>query len=254
MRKIYLLTLFGILFLGSTSLAQRSLQSQPAWLIKPGFSWLSSAGDMEERFGNHMSVGMGVGYKTSSNWIISIDGQYSFGGNVKNQGQLLNTILTTNGNILNETGNYGQIDINQRGWSGTIDVSKTVDFLALNANSGVNFLIGAGYLSHNINFNTPGSDLPQVMDEYDKGYDELSGGFMLKQAIGYVYLSDNRRVNCKLSFIMMEAFTTNYRGFSYSTGRAVEGSMLDLIYGFQFQWMLPIYSAGSGKKDLYYYD
>lgn len=240
--------------LSVTLVAQRSKNSEPAWLIQPGFSWLYSGGDMEFRFGNHMSIGLGVGYKTTSNWIVSIDGQWSFGNQVQNVGQLLNTMLTSNGTILNETGNYGTIDVNQRGWITSLDVSKTFDFLSLNANSGVNLLVGAGYLSHYINFNTPGQDIPQVMDEYDKGYDELSGGFMLKQALGYVYMSDNRRINCKLSFLMMEAFTTNYRQFSYSTGKPATDKMLDFVYGFQFQWMLPIYGTAAKGKDLYYYD
>ena len=254
MHMIKRFTLAAALLFTSIMYGQRVKQSQPAWLIKPGFSWLSSGGDMEYRFGNHMTVGLGVGYKFTSNWILTVDGQFSFGNQVRNQGQLLNTMLTANGKILNETGNYGQIDVNQRGWLGSLDISKTLNFLSLNPNSGVNILVGAGYLSHYINFNTPGKDIPQVMDEYDKGYDELSGGFMLKQAIGYVYMSDNRRINCKLSFLMMEAFTTNFREFSYSTGKPVKDKMSDFMYGFQFQWMLPIYGEAAKGKDLYYYD
>lgn len=248
--KHFLLTFLALS--GLSLSAQKSLQSTPAWLIQPSIAYLSSAGDMEYRFGKHLSVGLGAGYKTSENWTYSLDVQYSFGTQVKNIGSLLNTMLTENGNILNETGNYGQVDLNQRGLSASFDVSKTFNWLAVNPNSGINLLFGAGYLSHWINYNLPGQDVPQLMDEYKKGYDELSGGLMLKQSIGYTYMSSNRRINFRLSFEIMEAFTTNYRKFSYSTGREVSGKMNDLIYGFRFQWMLPIY--GTSTNDPYYYD
>ncbi len=238
----------------TTLLGQRSLKSSPAWLIQPCYSYLFSGGDMENRFGNHMAVGLGVGYKTTNNWIVGVEAQFAFGTNVKNVGSLLNTMLTDNGNILNETGNYGDIDVNQRGWIGSLDVSKTFNFLSVNPNSGVNLLLGGGGLWHYINFNTPGSDIPQVMGDYDRGYDEMSGGFMIKQSIGYVYLSKNRRVNFKISFEMMQAFTTNFRKYSYSTGKPVSGTMNDFIYGFKAQWILPIYGSKTSGANHYYYD
>ncbi|AEV32660.1 hypothetical protein Oweho_1672 [Owenweeksia hongkongensis DSM 17368] len=246
--------LFTLLATASIVYGQRSQKAASAWLIQPSYSYLFSGGDMENRFGDFMGVGLGVGYKTANNWIVSVDAQFTFGNNVKNVGPLLNTMLTKKGNILNETGNYGDIDVNQRGWLGSLDVSKTFNFLSVNPNSGINLLFGAGGLWHYINFNTPGKDIPQVMGEYDKGYDEMSGGFMLKQSIGYVYLSRNRRVNFKISFEIMEAFTTNYRKFSYSTGKPVTGTMNDFIYGFKAQWILPIYGTQSTGGNHYYYD
>lgn len=247
-------TLFTLIAIAVTAQGQRSLKSSPAWLIQPSYSYLFSAGDMETRFGNFMGVGLGVGYKTTNNWIVGVDAQFTFGNNVKNVGPLLNTMLTDKGYILNETGNYGDIDVNQRGWLGTVNLSKTLDFLSVNPNSGVNLLFGAGGLWHYINFNTPGQDIPQVMDEYDKGYDEMTGGFMLKQSIGYVYMSRNRRVNFKISFEVMEGFTTNFRKYSYSTGKPVTGSMTDIIYGFNAQWILPIYNTPNTGGNHYYYD
>lgn len=247
------ITLFTLIAISTVAHGQRSLKSSPAWLIQPSYSYLFSAGDMENRFGDFMGIGLGVGYKTTANWIVDVDAQFTFGNNVKNVGPLLNTMITNNGYILNETGNYGDIDVNQRGWLGSLNVSKTLNFLSVNPNSGVNLLFGAGGLWHYINFNTPGKDIPQVMGEYDKGYDEMSGGFMLKQSIGYVYMSRNRRVNFKISFEIMEAFTTNYRKFSYSTGKPVTGTMKDLIYGFKAQWILPIYGTKSAGENHYYY-
>ncbi len=73
----------------------------------------------------------------------------------------------------------------------------------------------------------------------------------LKQSIGYQYMSVNRRINFRISFEVMEAFTTNYRKFSYATGQAVSGTNTDLVYGFRLEWILPIYNQPSTE---YFYD
>lgn len=105
---------------------------------------------------------------------------------------------------------------------------------------------------HWIEIKNAGNDAPQLLNEYSKGYDRLSGGLLLRQSLGYTYLSKNRRINFRFSFEVMEAFTQNYRGFDYSTGTTAKGRRTDLLYGFRFQWMLPIYTYASG--DTYYYD
>lgn len=250
----YTCAIFAVL-LSFSLFGQRSKKNNEgsAWLIKPSIGLQYPGGDMELRFGQNYTAGLGVGYKTNDNWIVSLDAQFMFGTNVKNGGQLLNPILSDNGYIFNSTGNYAIFALDQRGLYGSVDFSKTfTNFLSPNRNSGFNLLLGAGYLSHWVKINNVGNDAPQVLDEYAKGYDELSGGLMLKQSIGYQYMSKNRRINFRLSFEMMEAFTTNYRGFSYSTGKPVTEGMTDLLYGFRLEWILPIYNIPSA--DTYYYD
>lgn len=242
------------LFIAFTISAQRPRKAPegPAWLVMPSVSLQYAGGDLADRFGQSYSAGMGIGYKTSNNWNFSLQGQFMFGTDVKNPAQLINPVLSESGFIFNQTGEYATFALDQRGAYGTFDISKTIpDFFAANRNSGFNILLGAGYLAHWVNINNVGDDSPQVLDEYMKGYDELSGGFLLKQSIGYQYMSVNRRINFRLSFEVMQAFTTNYRKFSYSTGRPSSGSMTDLVYGFRLEWILPIYSQPSSD---YFYD
>lgn len=241
-----------LLFLCALPTRAQQSEASPlsAWLIKPSLGYQYSGGDLESRFGNNLSAGLGVGYKTNENWIFSIDGQYIFGQNVRNVGQLLHPVLSDKGAIFNQTGNYATFDVAERGYYGTFDISKTFNLLSVNPNSGINLLLGAGYITHWVHITNPGQDSPQINGEYLKGYDERSGGMLLKQSIGYMYLSHNRRINLRLSFEVLEGFTTNYRKFSYSTGRPVEGRKLDLLYGFRLQWVLPIYSEGGAT---YYY-
>lgn len=231
--------------------AQQRDPQQQAWLIQPSFAFQFPGGDMSERFGNNMTAGLAVGYKLPGNWIVGVDAQYLFSDKVKNIGQLLNPVLTGRGQILNQTGNYATVSVSQRGTYGSFDLGKTLPLLSANANSGISLQAGAGYLVHWVHISNSGNDSPQINGEYKKGYDELTGGFMLKQSLGYTYLSSNRRINFRASFEVLEGFTENWRGYSYSTGQEVSGSRLDLLYGFRIQWILPIYQSAS---DQYYYD
>ena len=239
----------GICFSGN---AQKAKDPQSAWLIKPSLAFQMPGGHMADMYNSNFSTGLGVGYKTASNWTFSIDGQYLFSDDIKDPDQLLNPILTEKGFILNSIGNYAQVSVLERGFYLTGDISKTLDFLKINPNSGFDLLLGAGYMMHWVEIKNAGNDSPQILGEYQKGYDHLSGGLLLKESIGYTYLSNNRRINFRLSFEIMEGFTQSLRDFSYSTGKPIESNKLDLLYGIRLEWILPIYKGGG--KDAYYYD
>jgi hypothetical protein len=250
MKKIS--TILALLWITMSAMAQPNKEPQPAWLIQPSIAWHMPGGDMKEYFGNNFNVGIGAAYKTKSNWRFGFDGQYLFSDNIKNPEQILEPLLTDRGFILNGIGNYASISLLERGFFFTGEAGKSLNFWQANPNSGPDFQLGIGYLMHWIEIKNAGNDAPQVLGEYSKGYDRLSGGLMLRQSIGYTYLSRNRRVNFRFSFEIIEAFTQNYRGFDYSTGGTVDGRRTDLLYGFRFQWMLPIYTTAAG--DTYYYD
>lgn len=249
MKKIS--TILALLLICASAYGQKQDNPTPAWLIQPSVAWQVSGGDMAKYFGNNLTIGIGTAYKTQKNWRFGFDGQYLFGDNINNPGQILAPILTEKGFILNAGGNYASVSLLQRGFFVTGEVGKTLDFWQANPNSGPDFQLGAGYIMHWIEIKNAGNDSPQILDEYLKGYDRLSGGMVLRQSVGYTYLSRNHRVNFRLSFEVMEAFTQNYRGFDYSTGQEVSGRNTDLLYGIRFQWMLPIYTSASNT---YYYD
>ncbi len=232
--------------------AQKVKNPESAVLIQPSLGIQFAGGDMGDRFGQSLSAGLAVGYKTNKNWTWSLQGQYMFGTDVRNTNRLLNALTTNSGDILNQVGNYTSFSLSQRGAYGLAEVGKTTKWLAANPNSGIGFSMGAGYLIHWVEIDNAGNSIPQLEEEYRKGYDESSGGFMLKQSIGYTFLSPKKRINFKFSFELLEAFTTNYRKFDYSTGRPTSGTNFDLIYGFRLDWILPIYTGGSSQT--FYYD
>ena len=231
--------------------AQDDKQPEQAFLISPSISIQYAGGDFADRFENNFTAGLGFGIKTTKNWIFSVNGHFMFGNNVKNPEGLLNSLITADNKILNQTGNFAQLSILQRGFYVLGEGEKLFNQLGVNKNSGLSLSLGAGFINHWILFKNAGEDSPQILEDYRKGYDRYSGGFLLKQSIGYTYLSSNHRINFKISFEVLEAYTKNYREFNYDTGQTDLDQHLDLLYGIRFNWYLPIYKK---PADQFYYD
>lgn len=229
------------LIMAFSSFAQETKDPEEAWLISPSMAIQFPSGDFSDRFGTSYTAGLGFGYKTKQNWNFTINGHFMFGNSVQNSEQILKAIVTDNNNILNQTGNYAQLSLLQRGFYFLGETEKVFNQLGVNPNSGLSISVGAGYINHWIFFDNAGSDSPQVLEEYGKGYDRYSGGALFKQSIGYMYLSSRRRINFKISFELLEAFTYNYREFNYDTGLSDTEQHLDLLYGIRLNWYLPIY-------------
>tara|TARA_B100001245_G_scaffold236018_1_gene225380 strand:- start:783 stop:1526 length:744 start_codon:yes stop_codon:yes gene_type:complete len=231
---------------------QKEVTPAKAVLISPSFSIQFPGGDLDYNFGTSYSVGLGAGIKTASNWLVDGHAYFMFGSQIDNRQEILGPVLSSGNNIFNQTGNYAQVNLFQRGIYGLVQGSKVFNnWGGVNANSGPVLSLGAGYMYHWIRLENLGNDAPQILDEYHKGYDQLRGGFMLKQSLGYLYLSKRRRVNFQVSFEVLEAFTQNLRGYNYSTGKNDTSTHMDLIYAIRFNWYLPIYKK-SGSDEFYY--
>lgn len=233
------------------AMAQTEEKPDEAWIFSPSIAVQFPGGDITDRFGTNYTAGLSAGYKTTQNWIFQIDGQFMFGNSIQNSEQILGAIITNNNNILNQTGNFAQLSLLQRGFYFLGETEKVFNQIGVNANSGLSISLGAGFINHWIHFDNAGNDSPQILDEYQKGYDRYSGGLLLKQSIGYMYLSERRRINFKLSFEILQAFTQNYREFNFDTGMEDTEQHLDLLYGIRLNWYLPIYQKARSE---FFYD
>ena len=222
-----------------------------AWMIAPTVSLYTASGELGDRIERGSSLGLDVSYKTNRNWQWGVEGHYLYSNQVRNRSAVISPVLSQNNRIFNPTGNYANIAIDLRGAMGLINVSKTTGIWAINPNSGLFFGAAAGYLSYWYNISSDDPNIPQLQDEYDKGYDRWSAGFMLRQSVGYQFLSAKRTVNFRLSFELSESWTEDLRGYSYASGQQVSGSQSSLLYGLRLQWVLPIYQSATAD---YYYD
>ena len=104
------------LIIGFSAFSQENKTPDPAWIISPSIAIQSPDGDFADRFGINYTAGIGFGYKTKQNWTFTFNGHFMFGNDVQNSEQILKAVITENNNILNQTGNYAQVSLLQRGF------------------------------------------------------------------------------------------------------------------------------------------
>lgn len=208
--------------------------------------------DMANRFGGNFMAGMPIFYKTSKNLIIGVEGNYLFGGNLRENplDYMYTRYYSSTSTITNGSGNPGQVRLNERGFTSYAIFGKVFNKLGKNKNSGLLTYIGLGYMQHKISIYDVGKSLPQVYGVLAKGYDRLTGGPALMQFIGYMFWAKNRLANCYAGFEFQEGFTTGLRGYQYDTMSSDNKKRLDILIGIRLGWMLPLYKKA--PKEFYY--
>lgn len=204
-------------------------------------------GDMAERFGANLNVGGSLLYLTSSKWLVGVEGSFLFGNNLKED--VLANLRTSDGNIIGSSKEYTDVISEERGWFIGATIGKIIPFKANDKRSGLRLTVSAGMLQHKISIDDQSGEVPQLADEYMKGYDRLTNGFALTEFIGYQHFSKNRLINYFLGFEFTQGFTQNRRSFNFDTMTTEEGSRLDLLYGFRVGWTLPLYTSDSLEED-----
>jgi hypothetical protein len=250
-KLLYFLIAF-IWFYSPSAQGQTGVESKRAWLIGFGLSSNIPSGSWTENFRENFSLSTSVGRKFDNNIIISGELNYLFGGEVNSRNEILENIITSNGQLLNGNGSYAQININQRGTYFNIQAEKLFFSPAKNENSGWSIGAGAGYAWHWLNIDNVGNDSPQLNEEYIAGYDRMSRGFTAVQSIGYLYLSRSKLINFKVSFEVNQIWSKDLRKYNYPTGLLNDETNLNLLYSLKLKWYLPIYLGG--KTDEYYYN
>lgn len=208
-------------------------------------------GDLADRFGVAHHIGGSIAYKTRSNWMFSLGGNYIFGDHVNNHEQLLDEMLTPDNIIIGDDGAPAIVNIGQAGYIIDLRVTKIFGFLAANRNSGPMLSLGTAFMEHWIDYGVQNNSIPQLRGEYLKGYDRLTNGMMINQFIGYHYQGDTRLLNFYGGFEFSQGFMGNRRSFDVPEGRKIDAKLTYFQFGFRVGWMLPIYKRD--QNEYYYY-
>ncbi len=203
--------------------------------------------DLAKRFGNNFAAGGSFTWKTKHNILFGLEGSYFFSRNVKED--VLAPLKNSDGFVVDNEGYPADLRLTERGWNFYGTVGMLFSKLGHNPNSGLYFTIGAGYMQHKVKFYDASKKVAALNGDLKKGYDRLSGGFAISQFLGYNYLSQNRLINFNFGFEFYEGFTQSLRGFNYDTGLPDTQKRLDVMIGFRFGWILPLYKR---TKDFYY--
>lgn len=251
MKRIFVIVFLLATFCGKTFAQQKSMKDSVYRVLIVGLHLEGQmpGGDMAKRFGNSMSAGMPVFFKTRKNLLFGIEGNVFFSTNVKEQP--LTNLYTPELTITDANGNPGGIRFSERGFNIYGMFGGIINKLGHNKNSGLMLLAGGGYLWHKILMYDVGKNIPQIHGNLMKGYDRLTGGISANQFIGYMWISQNKIANFYFGFEFQEGFTKGLRGWQYDLMAKDDKQRLDLLYGFRFGWLLPLYKKA--PKEFYYY-
>ena len=106
-------------------------------------------------------------------------------------------------------------------------------------------------MQHKINLYDAQQKIAALKGSLKKGYDHLTGGLSSSQFIGYLHLSENRILNYYAGFEFYQIYSQSIRKLNYDTGSADLNRRLDLLSGFRFGWILPLYERK--PNDSYFY-
>lgn len=217
--------------------------------VQYGLNW--TGGDLADRYGLTNALGTHAGYKTKRNWIYGIDGNFFFGNDVKIEG-LLQNLKDEQGQIINTSGTPAIILYFNRGFNVNLSVSKILPLLSPNPNSGVMVQFSAGYLWHKLRIESQEDEVPQIENEYLKGYDRLTIGANTSQFLGYNYMAERGILNFYAGAYFQQGFTVNQRDlfWDHPNEKVSKDIRIEHIIGFRVGWLIPIYKRE--PKDYYF--
>ncbi|MBP6334271.1 MAG: hypothetical protein KA444_02275 [Bacteroidia bacterium] len=245
------LFIFLLIFIPGIALSQQNVRDSSIsfFVIGASAAYQFPGGDLSDRFGNNMNVGGFFQWKTKSNLIFGIEGQFIFGNTVK-EDDILNSLATDQGGIIASDGSFADVILYERGYKFDFKVGKIFPVIGPNKNSGLLATVSSGILQHKIRIENQSSAVPSIEDDYKKGYDRLSNGLSVSAFLGYVNYSNHRMVNFYAGFELTKGFTQNRRSFNYDTREHDARKRNDLLLGIRVGWMIPIYKRT--PKQFYY--
>lgn len=217
--------------------------------ISATYAYQVPQGDMADRFGNNHNIGLSAAVKLKSNFAFGLEGSFIFGDRIR-EGGLLNGLLNSNGQVLDENGVPASVLLYERGYSIIAWAGRLMPIVGPNPNSGLLLKVGGGYLRHKIRIETQENVVPQLEGDYLTGYDRLAAGPAALFFVGYQHIGNNRYINFTFGFEMLLGFTEPLRAYYFDVQRSETGTRFDGLNGFRLGWTLPIYKR---RADGYYF-
>lgn len=251
MQRIFIFLI--IAFITSEIFAQKNTVDSAVTIpmIYFQYGYLFPGADMADRFGNSSVIGGGFSLKSKRNWILEAEYNFMFGNNVKDGLSILENIMTSEGIVISGDGTPAVVALFERGHIGSVKFGKLFPVLSPNWNSGFFITIGLGVLTHKVRIEVENQSAPQLKGDYRRGYDRLTAGLQLNQAIGYKYFGKRNIANLTISFEVIEGFTKGLRDYLFDTRQTGNESRLDLLFGPKLSWMIPFRKRT--PREYYYY-
>jgi hypothetical protein len=252
MAKRCFLTFYFCIVLLNIPFAQVNVRDSliKAPMVIPNVGWCIPVSDMAKRFGQFTTVGLDFLYKNPKGLLFGANAHFLFGSNVK-ETNMLEGILTSGDFLIGADGTLYDVRYQLRGFNGDVRLGKLFSVWGPNQNSGPFLTLGLGFLQHKIRLEYQrNANIPQLTKDYIKGYDRLSNGAYVIPAIGYSFLSNNRRINFFAQVEYLMAQTQNRRSFNYDQNAGDPSKRNDGIFALKVGWIIPLYER---KPDEFYF-
>ena len=248
-RIINSISLFFLLLPVSYLHAQVSIRdsSISMSMIHITYKGLQPAGDMGDRFAYSSLIGVDFAHKFKNNFYLSTGVHGLFGGKVKDT-LILSQLITPSGLLINDEGFLSDYRLLQSGIVAQLSAGKIFPILKnLNPNSGLFIELGGQFIRHKINISATTGIVPAISGEYEKGYDRLTMGWGIREAIGFRYFGNQDYINFAISADFSQHITQALRRINYDTGMPDPSPRLDLFAGFRVSWIFLIYSKAPDR-------
>lgn len=251
LRTVLILVITGTgFFVNAQGSRVDSAASIPIFYGFYGYQW--PGGDMADQFGSNSVIGGGFSYKTHTNWIFGAEYNFLFGNYAREGDSIFKNLLTSEGNIISGDGTPALVGVFERGSAVGVKFGKLFPVIKNTKNSGIFITAGLGYMMHKIRIEVENQGAPQLKGDYRRGYDRLSGGLMLNQAIGFMYFGQSRLLNFTFSIEAFEGWSKAYRDYYFDLmAPPPDGRQFDFLIGPKIAWMIPLRQRL--PKEFYYY-
>ena len=251
--KSLIITLLLIIPLAVTAQKDIKKEKIQTLMFQATYAYQFPERDTKVIFDNNHSIGGSIIFKTKSNWMFSINGNFISGNTVNiTREELFGDILDNNGEIITGDGIYGSYALFERGAHFQARVGKIFPILSPNPNCGFFIQGGLGYLFNRVRceFGSYASPPPALAGDYLYGYDRMRGGFAWSGEIGYLFLSNSRVFNFSLSLEFTQAYTKSLRKWDFKMMQKDNNSYIDQYVGIRAAIYIPTYKR---KPAAYYY-
>ena len=208
-----------------------------AFLIN--YSYQFPIGELSNKFSNNSAIGINFLKKNKTNFFYGVKASFIFGGNVQDS-TIFNNINTELGYVIDGNGTYANIILLQQGFSSNAYAGYALHTKE-NTINGIYLSFGLGFLQHKINIETKNQYIPQLSNEYKKGYDQLTNGLSTHYNIDYMLIDDKNKFKIFTGINYSLAFTKNRRAYNFSTSSFSENQIrFDQLLGVHFGIIIPI--------------
>jgi hypothetical protein len=253
MKKLLFLPLIFLSFIGKGQFVLEKTELKdtaytiPMITISYAYQWPGR--ELSDRFGPNNNIGASLMVKTKKDWLIGLKGNFLWGNSV-NDNQILNDLLTSTNEVIDDNGRLTQVHLGERGSSFFAFGGKLFNKFAPNENSGFILYGGIGILQHKISIKFQ-DDIAVLTDEHKKGYDRFSLGVAVNGFAGYLFLSKNRLLNFFGGIDFTQAWTKSLRKYNYDTQLTDTQELNNSLYGIRIGWIVRL---NKRKQQAFYYN